>query len=175
MKKLKIKIFKVLSKIVATCKIFLKKFEALLIMKIILEKWFLKNCRNKALFSSFICILFSFCIPSNFILNLRKYFINQNKNYVFMIKTDESFCDQILQSAAILHRIMISNFILFQLQSALLSILVCYSATYQRSRIYRILLNIDQVMVVPKISAMNKKSYFRSLLNHPTRHLHAQS
>lgn len=43
MKKVKMKIFNVLTKIVTTCKIFSKKFEAFLIMKMILDKWFMKN------------------------------------------------------------------------------------------------------------------------------------
>ena len=43
-------------------------------------------------------------IPSNSLLYLWKYFANQNSNYIFMITKDYSFCDQNLQSVAILDK-----------------------------------------------------------------------
>ena len=43
-------------------------------------------------------------IPWNSLLYLRKYFANQNSNYIFMITKDYSFCDQNLQSVAILDK-----------------------------------------------------------------------
>ena len=42
--------------------------------------------------------------PSTFLLYLWKYFINQNENYIFMIRRDWNFCDVLLQAAVILHR-----------------------------------------------------------------------
>ena len=41
-------------------------------------------------------------IPSNFLSYIRNCFINQSKNYIFMIKKDGSFRDQNLQSTVIL-------------------------------------------------------------------------
>lgn len=42
-------------------------------------------------------------IPSSSLLYLRKNFINQNKNCIFMSRQDCCFCDLISQAAAILH------------------------------------------------------------------------
>ena len=39
-------------------------------------------------------------IPSNFLLYLREYFINQKKNHIFITKTDWNFCNRNLQSVA---------------------------------------------------------------------------
>ena len=43
-------------------------------------------------------------IPWNSLLYFQTFFINQNKNYIFMIKKDWRFCGKILQSVAILHK-----------------------------------------------------------------------
>ena len=55
-------------------------------------------------------------IPSNSLLYLWKYFANQNSNYIFMITKDYSFCDQNLQSVAILDK-ELTIFIFFNFNS----------------------------------------------------------
>ena len=53
------------------------------------KRWFLKTART-------------FSILSSTLLHLQKYYINQNKNYIFIIRKDWSFCDQNLKLVAIL-------------------------------------------------------------------------
>ena len=102
------------------------------------------------------------------ILYPQKYFINQHKNYIFMIRKVWSFFDQNFQSVAILDKklkILIFNFFVNfkSFFSKILSIKIFHSdVAFQRYQIYQILLNVQKVMRAWKINAMNKKHSFSS-------------
>ena len=100
------------------------------------KHWFLKTVKT-------------FYPLSKSLLYLWKYFINQNKNYIFMIKKDLSFYNKNLQSPAVLHKkLKIFNFFF----SALV---------LPFSKIFSVLIFLYYIFVnVSKISTMNKKSYF---------------
>ena len=87
---MKIKIFKFLPTIAAARTIWSQEFQFFLIMNILaLHFFFFVTTPTYTLFSSYIF--------SNFFY-LWKYFINQNKNYTFMIRKNQSFCNQIFAS-----------------------------------------------------------------------------
>ena len=83
-----------------------------------------------------------------------------------MIREDSRFCDQNLQSVAILYekfKIYSSLILLF---SKIFYILTCHSAVaFQRYQICQIILNAQKVIMVGKMSIMNKTFYFRRCYN----------
>lgn len=108
------------------------------------------------------------CIPSFFLLFWQRYFINQNKCYIFMIRNDWSFFDQNWQY---LVWSKLKNFILifFNFNSLFLKnifIVIFHSAmTLQRYQIYQSVLNFQKTIMARKTNAVNEKSYFNFSFN----------
>ena len=90
-------------------------------------------------------------ISSNSLLYLQKFFPNQNKDYIFMIRKDWSFCYQNLQFVAILHKIFkfscsfLSSLIL--LFPKMFSIVIFHlTLAFQRYQMYFILSNVQKAI-----------------------------
>ena len=109
-------------------------------------------------------------IPSNSLLYLQKYAIDEYKNYIFMFGKDWSFCNQNLQYAAILHKkFKIFIFICFNFNSTFFSIIFSIetfhsAVAFRRCQIHWLFLNVQRVIVVRKISMINKGSYLNTFI-----------
>lgn len=87
---MKIKIFKFLPTIAAARTIWSQEFQFFLIMNILALHFFFCDY-------TYLHLIFVLHILKLF-LYLWKHFINQNKNYTFMIRKNQSFCNQIFAS-----------------------------------------------------------------------------
>lgn len=90
-------------------------------------------------------------------LYLWKYFINQNKNNIFMTRKDWWFCEQNLQSVTSLHKKLRIFSTLILLFFKIISIAIFHSTVaFQRHQICQILINVQKSIMTRKISAFVK-------------------